>query len=269
MLKIDGEAILNSTVESLKVDFLKINRPELKIVFIGNDRASKIFVEKKSRIGALLGIKTEIYSDNDATTMSVIEKIKDWQSSGKRMGIMVQLPLPAGINREAVIGAINPGNDVDGLRYCLGFESDFLPPVILAVDSSLKRLTATDQKKTVAVVGSGFLVGRPLTRFLKTNYPSFQVFNLSRQSENYQQILKSAEIVIGAADQPEIINIKQIKEHSILIDVGSFKTSGGVVGNIEKEAYQISAGYTPVPGGIGPMTIAYLYRNLAKIYQNG
>jgi len=269
MLKIDGEEVLSSTIKSLKVDFLKINRPELKIIFIGDDQASRVFVEKKSRIGAFLGIKTEIYRDKNATTASVIEKIKDWQSSGKKIGIMIQLPLPKKIDREAAIKAINPECDVDGLRYCLGLKSNFLPPVILAVDLSLKKLITTDQEKTVAVVGSGFLVGRPLTRFLKTKYPIFQVFNLSRQSENYQQILKSADIVIGAADQPEIIDAGQIKKGSILVDVGSFKTNGGVVGNIKKEADQISAGFTPVPGGIGPMTIAFLYQNLAKIYQDG
>ncbi len=291
---------------------LRIRRAVLKIVLVGHDRASEVFVEKKRRIAESLGVDFELkkYEEN-VSEAEIIDQINNWQGSHSKIGIVIQLPLPKHLNRDRLIQAIKPENDVDGMLYCLcagkyqisnikyqkdklkipikesvptsresgptpevfpdennltiqQFNNVFIPPVVLAIDRAISESKIDLKAKKIVIVGRGFLVGQPLLAYLSAKYPESDIIATGKDDQALMENIKQADVVIGAAGASGIIAPEMIKPGTVLIDAGSAEENGALKGNILPGSYQKSSFYTPVPGGIGPLTIAYLFENLSN-----
>lgn len=240
-------------------------KPSLKIILVGTDPSSVLFVRKKQEMAKVLGIEVEIKRfKNQVSQNEIIKTLKNWQKNPAN-GVMIQLPLPKELDRDKIIAEILPGSDVDGLRYCAGLKSRFIPPVVLAIERSLIEAKVDFESETVTIVGRGFLVGWPLLQYLTEKYQVNIKIIERKDLLTEPEILQESSIIIGAANEADFIKQAMIPYKSILIDAGCFKKGRKIVGNFNRRAYQRAKKYTPTPGGIGPLTVAYLFSNLSKI----
>jgi methylenetetrahydrofolate dehydrogenase (NADP+)/methenyltetrahydrofolate cyclohydrolase len=149
------------------------------------------------------------------------------------------------------------------LRYCAGLESDYFPPVVLAVEEAIKRSAIKLENSRVVILGRGFLVGAPLVRYFNQTKQKIKNLDvLGRSSENKDEVLANADLIISAVGAINVVKAQEIKKRAVLIDAGTTEINGALLGDIEHEAYSRSRFYTPVPGGIGPVTIAQLMKNV-------
>ncbi len=264
MEKFDGKKIRDDILLGIRKDIIEHNRDmKLAVFLIGDDPVCKKYVELKKSIAEKLGITFCLYEiENQDSEEKVIECIEYLNNDAETQGIMIQIPIPDKYSRNKLIEAISPHKDIDGLRYCMGIESDFKPPVVLAILKALEDSKKDLFKSEILVIGKGFLVGTPLMRALKESDIKFQAVDQS--DKNIFSDLKEYDIIISATGQANLIRPEAIKEGVILIDAGTTEQNGTLVGDIDPECYPEASFYTPVPGGIGPVTIAMLFRNLTE-----
>ena len=179
---------------------------------------------------------------------------------------MIQIPIPKKFDRNKLIGKISPAKDVDGLRFCAGLDSKFKPPVVLSVLEAIKRAELGIKNKElgdlkIALIGHGFLVGFPLARVLKEDKVDF-IISPHLASPRGGEGLRVADIIISATGSPNLIKPEMVKDGVVLIDAGTAEENGELRGDIDPECYDKASYYTPVPGGIGPVTVAMLLQNL-------
>jgi methylenetetrahydrofolate dehydrogenase (NADP+) / methenyltetrahydrofolate cyclohydrolase len=245
-----------------KVDSLikKGIRPNLVSILVGNNRASKLYVGLKEKVGKKIGIDvTPVYLSQKTDKSGIIAKIQKFNIDKKINGIMLQLPLPNNFNsddKDEIIGNILSSKDVDGLRI----DSPFIHPTSRAVlevlDLALNKVNPQVSGITykVCVVGSSGMVGRPLVKILKNL--GYEVVEADGGIKNLKSVTSEADILISCCGVPGIIKKDMIKVGVVLIDVGA------PVGDVEKEAYNKASFTSPVPGGIGPVTISCLLENV-------
>jgi len=262
--------------------------PTIAVVSVGDDGILQKYIEMKRKVAEEVGACfLPVRFSSSVTQNEVIEKIRELNNDPKITGIMVQIPLSSGIDKFEVVNAIDQKKDVDGLRFCGGFPSCFKPPVILAILEAIKqsstchsredgnlllvgpRLREDDNNildclrdKEVVIVGRGFLVGWPLYQCLEEAVPGLVVAD--DKTKNLQSITKEADIIISATGAAGLIKPGMISEGVVLIDAGTAEISGQLKGDIDPECYKKASFYTPVPGGIGPVTIAMLFQNLVS-----
>jgi len=265
-----GKYKMSQEISGLKLAALitaELTKPDsfdakLKIILVGSDPASMRYVGKKKAKAEVLGVSFELKTfDQNVAEDELIDQITSWQQEDGNVGIIVQLPLPKTIDRNKVISSIKAENDVDGLRFCAELDSDYTPPVVRAIDRVIDEIGSIDQKKVV-IIGQGFLVGSPLKHFIESKYLNSEVVALGKNDNNWHEQIKSADILIGAAPVKEIITADMIKDGVVLIDAGSSEEDNAISGNFTKECYEKASFYTPVPGGIGPLTVAMIFQNL-------
>jgi len=255
-------------------------KPKLAAVLVGEDKASKLYLKLKRKAAKDIGIKLVLYKFKEAEEEEkIIQKIKTLNNNSSIHGIIVQLPLPKKFNQNKIVKLINPQKDVDGFQNNSWF-SPVLPSAILF---ALKKATKLFKKKKVMALVNSKIFGQRLKSFLKkegieSGYilrekPSFSSFLLTEARR-----LKRADIIITVLGCPNAIWGEMIKKGTVLIDAGISKiTAKKVVGDINKESVKEKAAFlTPVPGGLGPLTVALLLKNTylsAKNYgkhsQNG
>lgn len=276
---IDGKAIaqsLNQETKNAVSEFTAANgfAPTLAVVLVGEDPASQVYVRNKIRTAGEIGINSiEILFDKSATQGEIEEKVLELSHDPKIDGILVQLPLPKNLDEDSVIEKIDPLKDVDGLseksagKLVLGKPG--LRPctpkgsVILAKSALGENLSGLN----VVVVGRSILVGKPAALlFLAENCT---VTIAHSKTKNLKELCQSADILVAAIGRPKMIGVEYIKSGACVIDVGinriedsSAKSGSRLVGDIDFEnAKEIAGSITPVPGGVGPMTIACLMAN--------
>jgi len=250
-------------------------KPCLAVILVGNDEASKLYIKLKKSAGAKVGIKVEEYNFGaTAKEEEVLAKIRELNEDKKTHGIIVQLPLPAMLNPDRVIAAISPKKDIDGFqkenkKFSLVKEkegprfSPVLPGAILIALNDVLKNDLKD-KKMVALVNSD-VFGQSLKEALEKE--GAQISCLVRKAcviMGVQNEVKEADVLITVCGCPRFIKGDMIKEGAILIDAGITRYSDGkVVGDIDSESVKTKAAFlTPVPGGIGPLTVALLLRNV-------
>lgn len=266
MSSFDGKKRRDVILKDLKDEVLKMGKkPTLAVFLIGNDPACKKYVEIKEKFANQLGIEFCLYrfdaTDSEEDILSAIDFLnKDFETDG----IMIQIPTAKKFDRDRLIKKIDPKKDVDGLQFCLLKKSAFLPPVVLAILDVLKNSGKDLTESKIALIGSGFLVGAPLQECLEKEYRDIDLRVVSKEELAKEDFVLDADIVISAAGSANIVKEKMVKEGVVLIDAGTACENGEVLGDIEKSAYAKAALYTPVPGGIGPLTIAMLFKNLIK-----
>ena len=258
---------LKLEVENLKKDGIN---PSLAVIIVGDDPASKIYVKNKKLACEYCGIKSLEYALPAETTqeelLNLIDKLNNDNSVS---GILCQLPLPKGLDEEAVINAISPTKDVDAFhpvnvgKIMVG-NFDFLPCTPAGV-MELIALSGIEVKgKKCVVVGRSNIVGKPMSMLLLHQHGTVTICH-SRTADLKAEV-SQADIVVAAVGAPELIKGDMIKEGAVVIDVGMNRLPDGkLVGDVEYESCAArSSAITPVPGGVGPMTIAMLMKNTVK-----
>jgi len=260
----DGKIIRDQILSDLKIEIDKRGRkPGLAVICVGAHPVCSKYVGLKKKVADRLGVKFEsFYFDAKNTQEDIVNTIEELNNDRDVDGIMVQMPIPENFDKFEIVHAISPKRDVDGLRFCCAYKSDFKPPVVLAILKAIEDSGKSLTDKEVVIAGRGFLVGWPLASCLEEAVPGLIVAD--NKTKNLAEITKTADILISAVGKHDIITPEMVKEGVVLIDAGTTEVSGEIRGDINPKTYEKASFYTPVPGGIGPVTIAMLFNNLVK-----
>ena len=261
---------LKKEVSQLKTKYNKV--PGLTVILIGDLTPSQIYVRNKEKSAKEVGLKSEVikYPDRVEET-TILNKIHELNKDETVSGILVQLPLPRHINKKKVIEAIIPEKDVDGFHpmnvgnLSSGYESS-VPCTPLGCYLLIKKIEPNLSGKKAVVIGRSNLNGKPMTQLLLKENCTVTITH-SKTKDLKGECLKG-DIVVAAVGIPELVKGDWIKKDSIVIDVGINKTEKGIVGDVAfNEVSKIAKAITPVPGGVGPMTIACLLKNTIECFK--
>lgn len=270
---IDGIKISTEIRKDIKqiINETKIT-PSLAVIQVGDNKASSIYIKNKKKACEEVGIRFEHIKFNDTISEElVINEIKRLNNDISINGIIVQLPLPLGFDEGKIINTISPVKDVDGLTYQnvgnLVLENDCLVPCTpLGVMELLKAYNVRLSGKNVCIVGRSNLVGKPLIQLLLRNDATLSVCH--SKSLAIKNHTKQADVLIVAAGHPNLITKDMVKDGVVIIDVGINKEGNLLCGDVDFDNVSKKASLiTPVPGGVGPMTVACLLKNVVKAYQ--
>jgi methylenetetrahydrofolate dehydrogenase (NADP+)/methenyltetrahydrofolate cyclohydrolase len=269
---IDGKAVaaeIRTEVAQGVSDFSAANGgsvPGLATVLVGDDPASHVYVGNKRKQAEEVGMRS-LHHELDGSTSqeAVLDLVRELNADDEVDGILVQLPLPGQIDQDAVIAAIDPQKDVDGLTagsagLLAQGRPGLVPCTAQGVMELLRRAEVDPEGAEAVVVGRSILVGRPLASLLLNDSATVTVCH--SRTRDLRAVCRRADILVAAVGSPRLVKGDWVKPGAAVIDVGVNRTDDGLVGDVEFEAAREVAGaITPVPGGVGPMTIAMLLRN--------
>ena len=277
MIKIDGKKAaadlkleLKKNVSELKSKYNSV--PGLTVILVGEDAPSKIYVKNKEKSAIEVGINSEVirYPANLEEKV-LLDKIKELNDNNKVSGILVQLPLPKHIDKRKVIETINPKKDVDGFHpvnvgnLSSGYDSN-IPCTPFGCSLLIKQVEKNLNGKHAVIIGRSNLNGKPMTQLLLKENCTVTITH-SKTKDLKTECLR-ADIVIAAVGIPKLVKGDWIKKGAIVIDVGINKTDSGLVGDVDfDEVSKVVKAITPVPGGVGPMTIACLLNNTVECFK--
>jgi methylenetetrahydrofolate dehydrogenase (NADP+)/methenyltetrahydrofolate cyclohydrolase len=262
-MTIDGKQIAADLYAELAPRFSMLGRRvRLGIIVVGDNPVIESFVRIKSRNAEKLGIEMVRTSLKDAASQEeIIAAVK--KSARETDAVIAQLPVPKGIDTNAVLAAIPPEKDVDALNPTISDETRPVhAPVALAVVEILKRGNIKIEGAKVVVVGEGRLVGKPAAWLLKSLGAEVSIFSLEQGSIDD---LKSADIIVSGAGNPGFIKPEHIKQGVALIDAGTSELNKKIMGDIDPACERMASLYTPVPGGVGPVAVAMIFKNLLRL----
>ncbi|MES2315806.1 MAG: bifunctional 5,10-methylenetetrahydrofolate dehydrogenase/5,10-methenyltetrahydrofolate cyclohydrolase [Patescibacteria group bacterium] len=268
---IDGRKLRGEILAKVKAGVALLPfQPVFCDVLVGEDPASIQYVKMKSRTAETVGIKFhQANFPAVITTAELVKEIKTLNQIPHMCGIIVQLPLPPHIDRQAVLDAIEPKLDVD----CLGTtasekfykgENEVGYPTALACMELLDSLHINLKGKVIIVLGQGLLVGKPVSALLRQRNLSYQP--VSSKTENKENFLLQADIIISGMGKGSYITGNMIKFGAILIDAGTSESNNSIVGDVDLESVKdVASAVSPVPGGVGPVTVAMLLQNVLTV----
>jgi len=277
MILIDGKKAAAELREELKQEVaeikIKYNKvPGLTVILIGDMAPSQIYVRNKEKSANEVGLKSEVIRYPDSVEeKTVLEKIEELNKDETVSGILVQLPLPKHIDKQKVIETITPSKDVDGFHpmnvgnLSSGYESS-VPCTPLGCYLMIKKIEPNLSGKKAVIVGRSNLNGKPMTQLLLKENCTVTITH-SRTKDLKAECLE-ADIIVAAVGIPELVKGDWVKKDAIVIDVGINKTENGLVGDVAfDEVSKVAKALTPVPGGVGPMTIACLLKNTVDCFK--
>ncbi len=277
-LILNGKELSKKLREKLKEeikDFLSkgYRKPGLAVILVGNDPASLIYVKNKIKACKSIGIESFFFHlEENITTQELLDLIAELNNREDIDGILVQLPLPKSVNQKEIISAILPSKDVDGFhpenmgKLIAQIEDGFIPCTPLGIDLLMSHYGIEVKGKDVVIVGAGFIVGRPLSSLLLWRNATVTVCHI--YTKDISKFTRSADILISATGIPHLIKEDMVSEGTVVIDVGISKVEGKIVGDVDFEKVKRKAlAITPVPGGVGPMTVTALLMNTLKSYK--
>jgi len=261
---LDGKKIAERTIRALKKEVEKLNpKPCLAIIKIGKDKASDIYIKAKKKACEEIGISLVEYGLSEYTKEKDIIMLIELLNKGDANGILVQLPLPKHINVKRIMDTITPDKDVDGFNPA----STFTPCTPKGIIRLLKECDLQICGKKVVVVGCSEIVGKPVANLLLNEGATVTVCHSN--TSNLSRETLQADILVVATGKPYLIKRDMVKEGAIVIDVGINKVGKKIVGDVDFEGVKDKCSYiTPVPGGVGPMTVAMLMENVVESYKN-
>lgn len=234
-------------------------RPRLAIVDVNQETVSNKYAEVKQRYGENIGVAVDVHNASAAELMSTLT---DLNQDVATHGVLVQMPLPQEVNAEEVTNALHPSKDVDAL----GENPDFLPPTPNAIFWLLGGYDIEMANKTIGVIGQGKLVGRPLVKMLRESGHEPLVCDLN--TGDRQQILSQADIIVAATGQPKSLTSSEVRSGVTVIDAGTASEQGALVGDVDPSLYQREdINISPVPGGVGPLTVCALFENVLTAFK--
>tara|TARA_Y100000590_G_scaffold279547_1_gene313941 strand:- start:51 stop:896 length:846 start_codon:yes stop_codon:yes gene_type:complete len=274
---IDGKKTAAELREELKKKIVELKStynavPGLTVILVGEDPPSKIYVKNKEKFAKEVGMNSEVirYPENVEEKV-VLNKIIELNNDKKVSGILVQLPLPKHIDKRKVIESILPGKDVDGFHpvnvgnLSSGYESS-IPCTPLGCYLLLKKVEKNLSGKHAVMIGRSNLNGKPMTQLLLKENCTVTIAH--SKTQDLKAECSRADIIIAAVGRPKLVKGDWVKKGAIVIDVGINKTDSGLVGDVDFEAVsKVAKAVTPVPGGVGPMTIACLLSNTVECFK--
>ena len=279
MIKIDGKAFSQTVLEKIKGEHSqlkeKYGKPAgLAVVIVGNNPASQVYVKNKIRACENVGFYSEnIELDENISEKELLQEIDKLNKNDRIDGILVQLPLPAHINELKIIDSISPEKDVDGFhvsnigKMVIGDETGFLSCTPYGIMQLLEEYKIEIAGKDAVIIGRSNIVGKPMALMLIQKGATVQICN--SRTKDLRKKLNEADIIIVAAGVPKLLKKEDVKEGAVVIDVGINRVDGKICGDVDYEEVAEKTSYiTPVPGGVGPMTIASLIKNTFKSYKN-
>ena len=261
---------LKVEVDGIKKKFNKV--PGLTVILIGDLAPSQIYVKNKEKSAKEVGLNSEVIRyANDVDENTILKKINDLNEDKSVSGILVQLPLPKHINKKKVIESISPSKDVDGFHpmnvgnLSSGYESS-VPCTPLGCYLLLKKIEPNLSGKKAVIIGRSNLNGKPMAQLLLKENCTVTITH--SKTKNLKSECLLADIIIAAVGIPELVKGDWVKKGSIIIDVGINKIDKGIVGDVDFDQVSKKAkALTPVPGGVGPMTIACLIKNTIECFK--
>lgn len=271
---IDGKALAQTIRGNLKVEVEDLKKegikPKLAVIMVGEDKASQIYVKNKSKACEEIGIEYEEYFLKTETTMDeLLELIRKLNNDDNIHGILLQSPLPKHLDIDAAFREISPDKDVDGFnpvnvgKLCLN-QDGFVSCTPYGVVKMLEEYNIPTEGANTVIIGRSNIVGKPLVQCMLNKNATVTVCH--SKTKDIEKITQKADIIIAALGKPNFVKSDMVKEGSVIIDVGINRLdSGKIVGDIDYENVAPKASYiTPVPGGVGPMTVAMLMSNVVK-----
>ena len=261
---------LKKQVDELKSKYNAV--PGLTVILVGEDAPSKIYVRNKEKSAVEVGLNSEVIRYPEGLEeKTLLDKIRELNNNKKVSGILVQLPLPKHINKRKVIETIAHGKDVDGFHpmnvgnLSSGYDSS-IPCTPLGCSLLLKQIEKNLNGKHAVVIGRSNLNGKPMTQLLLKENCTVTITH-SKTKDLKAECLR-ADIIIAAVGIPKLVKGDWVKKDAIVIDVGINKTDSGLVGDVDfDEVSKVAKAITPVPGGVGPMTIACLLNNTIECFK--
>ena len=270
---IDGKELAKNVREGLKEEVKELKnadiRPKLAVIMVGDDKASKVYVKNKSKACEDVGIEYEEHLLPAETEMrELLELIKKLNNDETIHGILVQSPLPEGLDANEAFKAISPKKDVDGFNPVnvgkLSLNQDcFVSCTPYGIVKMLENYNIPIEGAHAVIIGRSNIVGKPLAKSLLNKNATVTICH--SKTKNLKEITKQADILVAAIGKAKFVTQDMVKEGATVIDVGINRTENGLVGDTDFETIKEKASYiTPVPGGVGPMTIAMLMNNVIK-----
>ncbi|HCY6292833.1 TPA: bifunctional methylenetetrahydrofolate dehydrogenase/methenyltetrahydrofolate cyclohydrolase FolD [Staphylococcus aureus] len=255
---------LQNQVEALKE---KGFTPKLSVILVGNDGASQSYVRSKKKAAEKIGMISEIvHLEETATEEEVLNELNRLNNDDSVSGILVQVPLPKQVSEQKILEAINPDKDVDGFHPInIGKlyidEQTFVPCTPLGIMEILKHADIDLKGKNAVVIGRSHIVGQPVSKLLLQKNASVTI--LHSRSKDMASYLKDADVIVSAVGKPGLVTKDVVKEGAVIIDVGNTPDENGKLkGDVDYDAVkEIAGAITPVPGGVGPLTITMVLNN--------
>lgn len=271
---LDGKKLRDKIIENLKakVDTFK-EKPTLVVILVGENPASKIYVNNKKKMAEKIGIHSEVINyPANITEAELLDKIEELNNNKKVTAILVQLPLPKHISKDNVMNKIIPSKDVDGFtpynfgKLFSGETPTVYPCTPKGILLLLDEYNIEIEGKHVVIVGRSNIVGKPLSQMMLNKNATVTICH--SHTKNLSQITKTADILVSAVGK-NIIEGEMLKTDCVIVDVGIFKDENGKTrGDVDFEsASKIASFISPVPGGVGPMTIASLMLNTVELFE--
>lgn len=274
---IDGKTLAANIRESLKSEVQEIKDkgviPNLAVILVGEDKPSQIYVKNKSKACLEIGIKYEEFLLDSNTTMEQLLSLIDTLNEREDIhGILLQSPMPKHLNIDEAFERISPKKDVDGFnpvnvgKLCLK-QDGFVSCTPAGIMKMFEKYNISLEGKNAVVLGRSNIVGKPMSLCLLNKDSTVTICH--SKTQNLSEITKNADIIVVALGKPKFLTKDMVKEGAVVIDVGINRTENGIVGDVDFESVKEIVSYiTPVPGGVGPMTIAMLMQNVVKAAEN-
>ena len=274
---IDGKELAKKIRNDLKIEVEKIKQeginPKFAVILVGEDKASKIYVKNKTKACIELGIEfEEILLEENIQMQELLKIIESLNNREDIHGILLQSPIPSHLDINEAFRTIKPEKDVDGFNPVnvgkLSLNQDcFVSCTPFGIIKMLENYNIEIEGKRAVVVGRSNIVGKPVSMCLLNKNATVTVCH--SKTKNLKEITKTADILVVALGKPKFITQDMVKENAVVIDVGINRTEDGIVGDVDFENVKEKTSYiTPVPGGVGPMTIAMLMNNVIKAAKN-
>jgi methylenetetrahydrofolate dehydrogenase (NADP+)/methenyltetrahydrofolate cyclohydrolase len=271
---IDGKALAAQIRGALKpaVEALAAQgaRPGLAAIVVGDNPASRVYLRNKVRACEEAGVRSELHElPADAAEGAILERVAALNGDARVHGVLVQLPLPRGVNAERVLGAVSPEKDVDGfhadnLGLLLRGTPRFVPCTPAGIMRLLEQAAVPIAGRHAVVIGRSSIVGKPLALLLLQKDATVTICH--SKTRHLAALARAADVLVAAAGKPHLVGAGMVKAGACVVDVGIHRAEGGrLMGDVDAAAVAPSAGWlTPVPGGVGPMTVAMLIANTVR-----
>lgn len=268
---IDGKSIATGIRAKIKEEVARLTKkPKLVVVLVGDDPGSAVYVRNKEKACAEVGMESFVYRfSSDTSQEQVLGVLEELNQDKSVNGILVQLPLPSHLDENKIIAMVSPAKDVDGIhpqnlgKLVRGEEPPFTPCTPTGIMELIKSTGVGIKGKEAVVVGRSNIVGKPTAILLLKEHATVTICHT--RTQDLSSHTRRADILVVAAGCPKVIGKEMVKEGSIIIDVGTNRLETGLAGDVDFDGVKDKTGFiTPVPGGVGPMTIAMLLSNTLK-----
>ncbi|KKT64094.1 MAG: Bifunctional protein FolD [Candidatus Giovannonibacteria bacterium GW2011_GWA1_44_29] len=250
---IDGKKLAEEIKAELKTEVLGLNKKiRLAVIKVGKNPVTEKFLEQKKKFGEAVGIDVRIYDLQETiSTNQLREKLAEIVHIKENTGVIIQLPLPKQINTQKSVGLFSSGR------------SKILPPVVGAIKYIFDKNNVDAKGKNVTVLGAGRLVGKPVAVWLMNQGAAVTIIDENTADPTVHTI--DADIIISGVGEPNLITADMVKDNAVVIDCGTSEAGGKIVGDIDPRVADKASLFSPVPGGIGPLTVSMLFKNLAEL----